>query len=80
MHAVLSDRAGGEQHGDIVYASTYVSLPSLLNPAVGPNRQKYGMQLMVVRNDMQQILKCSLNGTEMKKTALSGQIRILIPT
>lgn len=38
MHAVL--RAGGEQRGDIIYASTYVLLPSLSNPAVDPNRQK----------------------------------------
>lgn len=38
--AVREGRAGGQQHGDTVYASTYilVLLPSLLNPAVNPNR------------------------------------------
>lgn len=30
MHALLSDRAGGEQRGDIIYASTYVYYPLYL--------------------------------------------------
>lgn len=70
MHALLSDRAGGEQRGDIIYASTYVYYPLYLIQLWILTDRNMACSLWQFEMICSKSSKCSLNGTEMKKTAL----------
>ena len=93
--AAVSERAGGKPCGAITCASTYILLPSSFNPAVNPSRQKCGIWLLTVGNEMllenafvysteqcQQILKVLSERDREESCSVEtfGQIRIVIPT